>query len=342
MDESTAVQRFEASKRFQSARRKAFWASLLNLVRRRSPELLSFEKVQSALQAWERVEAREAEIIPLDQIVGSVGRYRDFTRAFLPKESVNEDRWRAVDAAMHSLKGLPPIEVYQVGDIYFVKDGNHRVSVARANGLKDIEAYVTHVETPVKLTADLTPETLALKAAYADFLRSTHLDELRPDSELEVTEIYSYTVLLEHIAVHRYYMGLSEQREIEHDEAVQSWYDRVYLPVAAAIWASDILERFPKRTPADLYLWVCRHREDLAGEDGDIPSPVQTVSDLAYEESGAPARVVGTVRRAIAGKPKSIDLASQAVDAARRDLAAADQPDQPDQPGADEPGAAGH
>ena len=254
--------------------------------------------------------------------MGSVGRYRDFTREFLPRASVNKDRWKAVDVAMHSQLGLPPIEVYQVGEIYFVKDGNHRVSVARANGLTDIDAYVTRVETLVTLTADTLPEELALKAAYADFLRDTGLERLRPGSEIEVTEIRGYHELLEHIAVHRYYMGLEQDREIAPQEAVVSWYDYVYLPVAAAVWASDVLDRFPQRTAADLYLWVCRHREDVADHDGNLPSPVETVTELSHPAAEGPS-VVATVKKAIAGKPKSVDLASEAVQKNRLDAAAA-------------------
>ncbi|MEZ4770721.1 MAG: hypothetical protein R2844_20170 [Caldilineales bacterium] len=328
MSESSVLASVEAGKRFQSARRKLFWENIFSLVRGRSPDLLAFEEVQTALGAWQQVEGRVAENIPLDKVVGSVGRYRDFTRAFLPKESVSESRWRGVDAAMHSQAGLPPIEVYQVGDIYFVKDGNHRVSVARANGFEDIEAYVTRVETPVRLDANTRPEDLVLKAAYADFLRATHLDELRPDLDLEVTEMYSYTELLEHIAVHRHYMGLEQGREIANDEAVQSWYDRVYLPVAAAVWASDILERFPGRTPADLYIWVCRHREALADDQGVVPSPVATVADMTQMDEGASPRVVGSVKRAIAGKPKAVDLAAEAARAVQEDSSrsAEDQP----------------
>lgn len=319
MSENTALAIHDAGKRFQNAKRKLFWDSVLSVVRGRSPELLSFEEVQTALRAWQQVEGRQAESIPLDKIVGSVGRYRDFTREFLPRASVSESRWRGVDAAMQSLAGLPPIEVYQVGDIYFVKDGHHRVSVAHANGFREIEAYVTRVETTVKLDADTRPEDLVLKAAYVDFLRATRLDELRPDSDLEVTEMYSYTELLEHIAVHRYYLGQEQQREISSDEAVQSWYDRVYLPVAAAVWASDILERFPGRTPADLYVWVCRRREELADEHGDVPSPVAAVSDLLLKEALASSGMVDSVKRAIAGKPKTVDLAAEAVRAAEED-----------------------
>ncbi len=317
MSENSRLAQLEASKRYQNARRKVFFDQLFSLVRGRAPELLSFDAVQAALQAWQQVEKREPEVIPLDKIVGSVGRYRDFTREFLPKDSISGSRWQAVDAAMHSMTGLPPIEVYQVGDAYFVRDGNHRVSVARANGLKDIEAYVTRLETPVPIDALTRPEDLMLKAGLADFLRRTRLEELRPDAEVEVTEVGSHLELLQHIEVHRHYLGNEQQREIPWEEAVTSWYDTVFLPVAAAIWASTILDRFPGRTAADLYLWVCRHREDLAREGGEVLSPVAAVTDLTAEHNGSGVGVVESVRRALGAKPKPADLAAQAAQLAK-------------------------
>lgn len=311
----TETQGIESAARFERARRKAVLNDLIGLIRGRSPDLLSFEAVQAALNARQQIESRTPETIPLDKIVGSVGRYRDFTREFLPRESVNPERWKKVDTLMHTQQGLPPIEVYQVGDAYFVRDGHHRVSVARANGLKEIEAYVTRIETPVPLTKDTRPEDLVLKAAYANFLRQTKLDQLRPDVDLEVTEPGSYDELIQHIMVHRHYLGLEQQREIPWEEAVTSWYDKVYLPVAAAIWASDIMEQFPSRTAADLYLWVCRHREEIAAETGEVPPPVVVVSTLAEEkaaEKEGPARVVETVKRALAPQ-KTGDLTAAAA-----------------------------
>jgi hypothetical protein len=319
MSENTNLAQQEASKRYQSARRRVFFDDLFSLVRGRAPELLSFDSVQAALQAWQQVEKREPEMIPLNKIVGSVGRYRDFTREFLPKESISEARWRAVDAAMHSQAGLPPIEVYQVGDAYFVRDGNHRVSVAQANGLKDVEAYVTRIETPVSIDANTRTEDLLLKTGLAEFLRRTHLEDLRPDAEVEVTEVGSYYQLLQHIEVHRYYLGSEQQRAISWEEAVASWYDYVYLPVAAAIWASTILDRFPGRTAADLYLWVCRHREFMVSEGGELPSPVAAVTDLATEQDGSTGRVAQSVKRMLGSKAKTADLAAEAVELTKQE-----------------------
>lgn len=218
--------------------------------------------------------------IPLDAIVGSVDRYTDFTRSFLPLRDSDQERWARVQTQVSKLAGLPPIEVYQVGDAYFVRDGNHRVSVARQMGASHIEAYVTRIETRVPLTPDVQPQDLILKAEYADFLERTRLDELRPDADLSVTVPGQYEKLLEHIEVHRYFMGLEQEREIPYEEAVAHWYDTVYLPVVRIIREQNLLQHFPGRTEADLYLWVSEHRAELeATLDWEI-KPEAAAADL--------------------------------------------------------------
>jgi len=115
---------------FQNARRKADMQTLLSLLTGKSNELLSYEDVRQKLRAIEG-SRRELQDIPLDAIVGSVGRYTDFNRDFLPRNESDQHRWVRVMVEATGLTGLPPIEVYQVGEVYFVLDGNHRVSVAR-------------------------------------------------------------------------------------------------------------------------------------------------------------------------------------------------------------------
>ena len=144
---------------------------------------------------------RGLQEIPLDKIVGSVGRYQDFTRSFLPKKDSDEVRWATVRAAINDMKGMPPIEVYQIGEVYFVKDGNHRVSVARQLGTTTISAYVTEIETRVPLTADDNPDEVICKAGYADFLEKTNLDHHFPKADLLMTISGHYQVMLDQITV---------------------------------------------------------------------------------------------------------------------------------------------
>jgi nucleotide-binding universal stress UspA family protein len=164
--------------------------------------------------------------------------------------------------------GLPPIEVYQIGEAYFVLDGNHRVSVAKELGATHIQAYVTEVKTKIPVSPDLNPDDLITKAEQVDFLEKTNLNILRPDSDLTLTAPGRYPVLLEHIAVHQYFMGINKKRDIPYSEAVAHWYDNVYLPVIEIIKEHNVLRVFPDRTEADMYIWLAKHQEDLENELG--------------------------------------------------------------------------
>ena len=127
-------------------------------------------------------------------------------------------------------KGLEPIEVYKVGEVYFVLDGNHRVSIARQEGFEFIEAHVIEIRTEIPITPDLQPDDLIIKSEYAEFLEKTGIRDLFPNVDLSVTVPGQYEKLLEHIEVHRYFMGLDFQREIPYQEAVAHWYETVYTP----------------------------------------------------------------------------------------------------------------
>jgi nucleotide-binding universal stress UspA family protein len=284
---------------FRTARRKATFERIFSRLSGRSPDLLSYEQVRQQLHAVEtpRQELRE---IPLDSIVGSLGRYNDFTRSFLPISESSRERWARVKGVSESATGFPPIEVYQIGEAYFVKDGNHRVSVARESGSHSIQAYVTRVQSDVPLTPDVQPDDLILKAEYADFLSQTHLNELRPGADLAVTVPGEYTRLEEHIRVHRYFMGLEQRREISMAEAVAHWYDRVYLPVVEVIRERGVLRDFSQRTETDLYLWISEHRAALESEFGLRVEMHEAARDLAQRFSPRAARFAVRLRERLA------------------------------------------
>jgi len=279
---------------FHRARRKAALENIMARLTGRSADLLSYEEVRQKLRA-RGITAQELKEIPLDGIVGSVGRYADFTRSFLPRQDSDEGRWARVKVKVTDMGGLPPIKVYQIGEVYFVLDGNHRVSVARQVGATYIEAYVTEVRTKVPLSPNTQPDDLILKAEYADFLEHTRLDELRPEADLSVTAPGQYQALEEHIEVHRYFMGLEQEREIPYQEAVGHWYDEVYLPVVQVIRERGILRDFPGRTETDLYVWVSEHRAALGKELGWEIGPEAAATDLAAQFSLRPQRVVARV-----------------------------------------------
>ncbi|MDI7277789.1 MAG: DUF4032 domain-containing protein [Anaerolineae bacterium] len=300
---------------YQEQRRKAFFADVLAVAARHRNDLLSYEEARKALRAIQQMPAT-TETIPVEKIVGSVGRYRDFTRSFLPRSSASASRWKRLDAALERLESIPPVEVYQLGDVYFVRDGNHRVSVARANGVGYIEARVTRVATRVPLTAEAfeqldDTDQMEIIREYAAFLDQTNLDELRPQQRIWFSTRGHYRVLLEHIAVHRYFMGLDLKREVPYEEAVAHWYDSLYEPIVAAIRRDNILADFPGRTEADLYLWIIDHQYYLSERYGPTIGPDDAADDFMERFGGPPVlRAVRAlwerVRRATVGLPRAI------------------------------------
>ncbi len=281
---------------FHRARRQAKLDDLMGRLTGRSTELLSYEDVRRKLQARER-SSEWLDDIPLDSIVGSVGRYRDFTRSFLPKRASLSDRWARVEVAVTGTEGVPPIEVYKIGEAYFVRDGHHRVSVARKMGSDHIQAYVTEVETKVPLSPDVEPDELIIKAEYAEFLEHTRIQRIRPEADLQVTEAGKYPVLEEHIAVHRHFMGLEQERHIPYEGAVAHWYDEVYSPLVRLVRRQGILRDFPDRTETDLYLWLSEHHAVLEQELGWQVAPASAAEDLVTRFSRKPTRVLERIGR---------------------------------------------
>jgi hypothetical protein len=268
----------DSLRNFDRARRKAFIQKMLSLITHKSLDLLPFEQVREQLRLRNRY-FRGLQEIPLDQIVGSVGRYHDFTRTFLPRSSELRERWATVENRVKS-GGLPPVELFKVGDAYFVRDGNHRVSVARAQNAPAIQAYVWEYPSLVPLDPDDNLDDLLIKRGYVEFLEKTRLNELRPYQRIEFTAPGRYYDLITHIEVHRYYLGQEQSREISESEAVVSWYDNVYQAVIDAIRQSGILKQFPDRTEADLYIWISRWQVELSERYGHPVSAEDAVDDF--------------------------------------------------------------
>ncbi len=279
---------------FHQARRHAAMQEILARVTGSSAELLSFDDVRRKLKASGGL-SRGLRDIPLDAIVGSVGRYKDFTRSFLPKLEADQNRWARVMAATTDPTGVPPIEVYQIGQAYFVLDGNHRVSVARQLGNKYIQAYVTEFRSKVPLSPDDQPEDLALKAEYADFLERTHLDHLRPAANLQLTEPGRYWELETQIAAVHFMMGQELGQPVPDQEAVCHWYDRIYLATVQVIRERGIMQDFPNRTETDLYLWIFRHRTELEKRLGWQIDTEAAATDFATEYGSSTHRIVSRV-----------------------------------------------
>jgi hypothetical protein len=217
--------------------------------------------------------------------VGSVGRVQDFTRSFLPTNPADEERWSRLTNYILEGGVVPPIEVYKLGDAYFVIDGNHRVSIARQLGHQFIEANVTEVKTRVPLSHDDDPQEILCKARYAEFLEQTRLDELRPGSNLKMTFCDQYELLLSQIEVHSYLMWLETEEDAPYPDVVAHWYDQLYLPIVSLIRQQELASAFPERSEADLYVLMTEHRRELEKRLGKPVQREEVAEDLAHERS---------------------------------------------------------
>ncbi len=281
MSSSNQLVRDTAVRDFKRARKAASMQQLMSRLQGKSSDLLSYEDVCTQLKS-SGIEEKGIQEIPLDSIVGSVGRYKDFTRDFMPKKDSDVDRWTGVKTAVMIMKGMPPIDVYQIGEVYFVIDGNHRVSVARQLGTKTITARVTAVKVRVPLTPDDDPNEVICKARYAEFLEKTNLDKLRPDSDLFMTITGQYRLFLDQIDAYQDVVQQRVNHEVSYQEAVTRWYDEVYLPIVRLIRQQGILRYFPEQTEADIYAWLVSRREELEeviGWDVDLETAVPGIAD---------------------------------------------------------------
>jgi hypothetical protein len=324
-EEASPVTQYESREKWNQARRKAFLSRLTNTLglSRRTPSLLSFEEVQEKLRLNQNA-YRGLQEVPLDQIVGSVGRYNDFTRTFLPLIEGDSWRWRRV-ADLQMEGGLPPIELYRVGDAYFVKDGNHRVSVARQFGAKTIESYVWEYETPVGgLSATADVDDLIVKAEYRAFLDRTRLDVKRPEQKIILTEPGRYPELELEIELYRQNLEQIDGEPRGYVDAATAWYDMVYTLAVDVIRESGVLELFPGRTESDLYVWVTRHRRELSDRYGENVSLRDAVAQIAETQHrpGAVERMMRSVFGLVHSRTPDTPPA---------------EPDLPDAPSDDEP-----
>jgi hypothetical protein len=265
---------------FSRARFKSFLNRIRSVVSGQPSRLLSYDEVRTSLRIGGPI-YRGIQTVAVAQIAGSLNRYHQFDRAFLPTENQIAPRWVSVDRAFYKAVSLPPVLLYKVGQVYFVVDGHHRVSVAREQGQQFIDAEVRECSTKVNITPDLKPEDLVILGEKVQFLERTRLDQLRPDSRVRLTIAGGFERMLKHIAVHRYFMGLDHKTDISDADAVEDWYDSVYMPIVDVVRESGILEEFPGRTEADLYLWVLDHQQQLAQESGQaLDKPQDAARDF--------------------------------------------------------------
>jgi hypothetical protein len=301
---------------FETARIQAFLRDAGSVIRGDTRPLLSFDEVRRAARL-EGQSYRGLKDVPIADIRGSVGRPNDFDASFLPVKPQMRKRWEQLDAAMRSGEAVPPIEVYHLGEIYFVKDGHHRVSVARRLGWKTIPARVIEVRTRAPLSGDMDAAALLQAKEYVDFLERSQLDRVRPEASIAVSRLGRYDRIFEDILGHRYFMGLQQYREVGIAEASASWYDNVYKPIADLIREYDILAHFPGRTEADLYLWITARWLELSRTNKPA-GPAEAIADILFEAEGAGAQppspqVLAVLQRWLGPPRRVIELPAKLI-----------------------------
>jgi hypothetical protein len=262
--------RNQAEEDFTRARNKALFNEIQNFLNPDKSRLLSFHDVKKILKPKNEVYAG-MKTVPIQKIVGSEGRYQDFDNHFLPKTSNLRQRWERVDEAHLSDIVLPPIQLYEIGGLYFVRDGNHRVSVSKAQGVQYIDAEVISLQTEILLKPGITPENIlseVIKYEKRVFYTETAFGDLTEDWNLDFTSPGQYDVIYNHILVHKYYINTGIKEEIPFNDALVSWYKNVYQPVMHVIKKKKLLKRFRNRTASDLYVWIIKQWDDLKQKYG--------------------------------------------------------------------------
>jgi hypothetical protein len=270
----------QSDRDFSRARRRAFLRKVGAYLRRDpgSNQLLSFDEVKGALGAISQVYLGLREV-PVSQIVGSVGRHRDFDRAFLPSKPDLGTRWRRIDEIMDRGEELPPVSLYKIRDVYFVQDGNHRVSVARQRGVEMIDAEVIELRSRVPLDSALTARDLLHKLEHRYLLERLPFDRVLPEIKVQFSDVSDYRKLATYVEAHGFRLSQLWRRYVSPEEVLKDWYEYGYRPIAEMIREERILSAFPDRTELDLYLWIVYHRERLALEARDEKVSPQAAKD---------------------------------------------------------------
>ena len=211
-------------------------------------EVKCFSKYQMKEGAFDTIE-RGVQSVPLDRIVGSVGRYHDFDGKFRIKQHVPRDRFIRIKKAMLKGKPLPPVKLYQIKDEYYALDGNHRIAAAKELEHSEINAYIVEFIPSKKSMENI------LYQERAEFNKKFKL----PYS-IELTELRQYAYLEKQIILHKTFLEKNSGRELSLKDTAEDWYKTIYSPLVSIIKHGHLNYSFPERTLSDLYTYISHHQ----------------------------------------------------------------------------------
>ena len=292
----------QASEDFSKARNKAFFNEIQHFLSPEEANLISLNDVKQIIKPSNETYVG-MKVIPIDKIVGSEGRFNDFDNKFFPKRSHLKNRWAHVDEAAIQSINLPPIKVYELAGLYFVRDGNHRVSVAKSRGTEFIDADVVSLQSEVKLKKpnnlnDVLKQIINYEKRV--FYSETGFGDITDYWCLDFSSTGQYDVIYNHILTHKYYMNQNQEEEVTLQNAILSWFQTVYMPLISIIQKKHILKSFPKKTVGDLYVWTVRYWDDLKRKFGDdIPMAEAVVDFTKQYKIPLGKRILNRIKRVI-------------------------------------------
>ncbi|MCI5522653.1 MAG: transcriptional regulator [Treponema sp.] len=269
---------------FTKARNKALFNEIQHFLNPEEATLISFSDIKKLLKPKNEV-YKGMQVVPINLIVGSEGRYQDFDNHFFPKNNFLKSRWERVDLAHLQDITLPPISLYELGGLYFVRDGNHRVSVAKAQGIENIDAEVVSLKSEIKLKPSSTKEQMVRQVIEYEkrvFYAETNFGDITDWWCLDFSSPGQYDLIFNHILIHKYYINMDKKEEIPLEQAIDSWFHNVYLPVIQAIKNHHIMRRFKKRTISDLYVFLIKYWDELKQKFGNDFSLDDAAEDFKH------------------------------------------------------------
>ncbi len=282
MARDTGLPSADAQFDFSRARRRRALARLSARLRRSEDvhHILPFEEVAQALGRIGEKRLGE-QLIPLDSIVGTVDRSREFDRDFRPTSPRVRERWQRINLAQRKGQSMPPIDVYRIGELHFVKDGHHRVSVARALGHRDINAYVTEVLTQVGADRQIRLKDLPLKSHQRLFFERVPLPK-EQRQRIQLSDEWRYAALAEAVEAWGFRAGKALGEELSRAEVAEAWFRDEYDPVVTMLREAELIPKGTSDTEAYMkvaqlrYLILRTHEWDDAVIDAirrDLASP---------------------------------------------------------------------
>lgn len=227
--------------------KKAFSSSKANEAEQRQHNA-HFEKVRNEEKAFTSID-RGTSLVPLERIVGSVGRYHDFDAKFSPRSYRSDERLRTLTTALSQGRPIPPISLYQIKDSYYILDGHHRFTAAKNLGHDHIRACILEL---LPSTDTLENKLYIEKIGFRDRFKLTNVPKL--------TEPGQYTYLQEQIQEHHQFLSNESAEPVSPAQAAADWYQTIYLPLRKLIENSGLIKSFKNRTVDDLYLYISLHQ----------------------------------------------------------------------------------